>query len=645
MSAAQAWRWLPALLLATTLAQAGEATPALRVERAERLLLIGAQNSLPALPAQLQETPAGDWQTVSLPDVAMQRAPLESPAAGVQTTWYRLPLPAAQREATEPLFFYLPRWQTVGQVALYGDGRLLWRSRGDPVWNAFNQPLWLALDALDGAPRPHELLLRMDSLAGFGGGISQIWLGPESQLIGAKRLRLGLQAWLPMAIGVAFLALGLFVGGIWLRRRQEAVYLLFFLASLAYTLRYLHYVGPLDTRLISSAWFGWLTVSSLGWLTLAGVLLNFRLCGRRFAWLEGAALASLLGAGLLTLPWWQSSERIANLAVLCYGLLGLILACALPILLWVSWRSDSAVARALSLLMVAALPLAFHDLLLQNYQLDLAQPYLLPYWEIGFCLLFSYVLYQRYLESIGGLERSQEVLAQRLAEREAELLESHRQLREVERRETLAGERQRLMRDMHDGLGSSLTGALQMAAHGQGAALDLEQALRDCLDELRLTLDSLEPLEADLGVLLGAWRYRLQPRLEASGLRLRWSMGELPALVWLGPSNALQVLRIVQEVVSNIVKHAQAREIGIGVLAEGEGILLRVSDDGSGFVPDQAAPVPGGRGLGNIRNRATALQGRVDWQRRESGQGTRFRLWLPLAAEQTTAEDVRRAAD
>lgn len=568
----------------------------------------------------------GPWQPVSLPHIGSVRGLALQEPPRVATIFYRLPVPQSE----QPLFLYLPRWQTVGQLAIYGDGRLLWHSRGDKVWNGFNTPLWLALNAPDGRAPPRQLLLRMDTTEGLGAGVSSLWLGTEEELLSSYRLRLAAQVLLPAGIGVAVLALGLFALGVWSQRRQEPIYGLFFITAVLYCLRILHFLGPLDTRLMSAEWFGWITINSIGWLVAITQLFILRLCERRMRWLEAGLLGFMMLSTLLTLPLWQSAEHIAGLASVCYLGGGIMFLISLPLVIREAHRSESRLARWLAWGNLLALAVGVHDWLLQNYRLDLDAFYLVPYWQIGFCLLFCIVLGQRYLASIRGLELSHEVLARRLAEREAELEASHSQLREVERREVLAGERQRLMQDMHDGLGSSLTGALRMVGRGASSSADLERVLLDCIDELKLTIDSLEPIEADLVLLLATFRSRLQPRLEAAGVHLRWAMGELPELTWLTPGNALHVLRILQEVIGNILKHASASQISMLTSYADGCIHVVVEDNGAGFRPSLQGG-GAGRGLGNIHQRATALRARAEWQNTEGQPGTLFILSLPLS--------------
>jgi signal transduction histidine kinase len=156
---------------------------------------------------------------------------------------------------------------------------------------------------------------------------------------------------------------------------------------------------------------------------------------------------------------------------------------------------------------------------------------------------------------------------------------------------------------------------------------------------LKLTLDSLEPVEADLLLLLATLRYRLAPRLEGTGVSLRWEVQELPALQWLDPSSALHILRIVQESIANILRHTRATEIRVGTSVAGAGVQVTIEDNGQGFDVQRATssglPATAGRGLQNQRRRALAIGATVSWESRSTG--TRFVLWLPLDRDAVVA--------
>jgi signal transduction histidine kinase len=218
----------------------------------------------------------------------------------------------------------------------------------------------------------------------------------------------------------------------------------------------------------------------------------------------------------------------------------------------------------------------------------------------------------------------------RLHDREAELAATYERLRESERQQMLIGERQRLMRDMHDGVGSSLIGALAVVERGEVDARETAQLLRDCLDDLKLAIDSLEPVDTDLLLLLATARYRLEPRFEQAGVRLAWTVEDLPPLPKITPEHALHILRIVQEVFTNIVKHAQAREVRLSVAPAAGAVSITIIDDGVGFAQAALAAKPGrkGRGLSNLTTRAAAIGAAIRW---DSQPGrTRIELSIPL---------------
>lgn len=626
------WGWIRIPVLAAVaclLTAPAQAQETVHVTQIERLILPEIATPVAPPPKEVAGLPESGWQQVSLPDVALPRLPGEAHPEATQTVWYRFALNSEQQTHAGSLYFYLPRWQTVGQVSLYGDGRLLWKSEGDLVWNGFNQPVWVSLDP-PGQMRPKTLLLRMDSVPGLGGGISSVWVGEAASLAWRYQSRKLIQADLMRAASVAFAVLGLFSLSVWWRRRHESMYLLCFIASVCFVARYMHFITPLNTTWISSAWFGWVSVNSVSWMVAVILVFNFRLCKKYYRWLEIGIITSVALHGVLTLPWLASSEGIAALAVYAYLIVLVFTIPAAFMALRASWQARSGSGLIVAMISVLGFPLAVHDVMLQTYQLDLENVYLLPLAQMGFCVMFAIIIHRRYISGIESLERSHEVLAQRLQERETELEASHARLREIERREVLSKERQRLMRDMHDGLGGSLTGALRMMEHGEYEEGRLKSALRDCVDELRLTIDSLEPVESDISVLLASLRFRLQPRLEAAGIQLHWRVEALPPLPWLTPGHAMHVMRIVQEVVTNIIKHAEAVNILFTTETDGEHACIYIDDNGRGFAGAPLSAV-GGHGLDNIAYRAGMLGGMASWTLRAPELGTRFCLRLPLA--------------
>lgn len=91
----------------------------------------------------------------------------------------------------------------------------------------------------------------------------------------------------------------------------------------------------------------------------------------------------------------------------------------------------------------------------------------------------------------------------------------------------------------------------------------------------------------------------------------------------MAPRRMLQVLRVIQEAITNAVRHAGATKILVAVRYMGDHeYVIQVEDDGVGIADD----VSPGRGLSNMRRRARELGGTLDIRRRSVGQGTEVRL-------------------
>ncbi|MCB1636829.1 MAG: hypothetical protein KDI51_19735, partial [Xanthomonadales bacterium] len=141
-------------------------------------------------------------------------------------------------------------------------------------------------------------------------------------------------------------------------------------------------------------------------------------------------------------------------------------------------------------------------------------PYLL-HWGILYLLVLLLVgQIRRILNALHTAEHAQSQLSQALAQRTLELQQEFRRRQQAEQAQTLAEERQRIMRDMHDGVGGQLVALIGQVEHGGLQPGHFRQQLRRSLDDLRLMIDSLDDACADLGVALGMLRQRLQASLQ-----------------------------------------------------------------------------------------------------------------------------------
>src|SRR5262249_61208883 len=94
----------------------------------------------------------------------------------------------------------------------------------------------------------------------------------------------------------------------------------------------------------------------------------------------------------------------------------------------------------------------------------------------------------------------------------------------------VAEERDRIMRERQEGVGGQRVSTLAMGESGRFGPEAVADALHGALDDMRLVIDSLEPVEGDLLAILGAARERLEPRLRRHGISFDWRGGGSPPL-------------------------------------------------------------------------------------------------------------------
>jgi signal transduction histidine kinase len=218
-----------------------------------------------------------------------------------------------------------------------------------------------------------------------------------------------------------------------------------------------------------------------------------------------------------------------------------------------------------------------------------------------------------------------ETLARKVEDREREIERQHAALRAQEGERVLAAERGRIMSDVHDGIGSQLLGLLIQAKSSQTTPEKLVDGLQAALDDLYLVVDSLDTVEGSLETALGTFRTRIEPKCQAAGVSLSWDMDAAGGARVASPTAVLQICRILQEAVSNAIRHGRATQLALKLKTDDRSTTLSLSDNGIGFNP---ANVTGkGRGLANMRKRAHSIG--ATFEMTGSNSGTTITLTVP----------------
>lgn len=221
------------------------------------------------------------------------------------------------------------------------------------------------------------------------------------------------------------------------------------------------------------------------------------------------------------------------------------------------------------------------------------------------------------------------------------------QIRQAARQE----ERTRLARDLHDAVKQQIfvmqtaaaTAQTRFDADPAGAKVAIDQvrtSAREAMTEMEAMVDQLQAAPLEINGLIGAIRKQAEALGFRTGAQVDVDLGELPAgrgLAAFRPAALQTVLRVAQEALANVGRHARARNVHVSLGLISGHLVLTVRDDGSGFEVGHRR----GMGLENMAVRAAEVGG--DFEVVSTiGQGTVVRFSVPY--ENPTAGDYRKRA-
>lgn len=200
-------------------------------------------------------------------------------------------------------------------------------------------------------------------------------------------------------------------------------------------------------------------------------------------------------------------------------------------------------------------------------------------------------------------------------------------------------ERKRIAIELHDGLGQNLLLAVNRAALATRESLtpdtaksrlrDVEALLRDAIQEVRTVSQNLRPAHLEKIGLTKSIEAMVRQVGESAAIQFHCRIDPVDLVV---PRDAtIQIFRIIQEALNNVIKHSMATEAWVTIEASSENVVFEIRDNGRGF--DAAArllargPAGLGLGLGGMSERVRLLGGRWDCTS-SPGQGTTIRITL-----------------
>jgi signal transduction histidine kinase len=581
----------------------------------------------------LAETPPVDgWRAGAFPVWLLDGIGDRTAAKGA--LWLRVQTPAETLRQPTAILSHCLR----DRVAVYLNGTPVGRTfqRNDDLTTSWNDPIAVELPPALVRPGVNEIAVRLDTNGYHVPHACGLWLAPLGSALDWAERRKMVVADGPAVISLAILLFSIGMLGLWIARPKEVAAGWLGAAGVIWWVRNLHYwvaTAPMPPFL-----FWDVTVLSLFGMMFciygfAAHFLGVPGRSRVLRWLMVLVVGLVLYKTAMAMigreeAWSQFAAGIVGVA------LTVLLAQA-------AWRKPDLTRVSMLTAMVLGLAISLSDLAM-FFRVESRDAwfafYAQPYAGVLIFGVFIFVLSQRMLASLDAVETLNAGLEQSMRETTARLVASEEARREMVVRLALDTERDRLMREIHDGVGSSLVMALARSRDRSMTQAETEALLQRCLTDLKLTVDSLEPVDGDVAALLASLRHRLGDDLARAGLTVDWRIDpSTPPVVWLDPPRSLHILRIVQEALANVVAHAGADRVtlavGPQVLDGVRGVTVTVRDNGRGL--PVAAQATSGRGLAGMRRRAAAIGARLDVGA-ASPTGAMVQLWLPLMEPRAT---------
>ncbi len=534
--------------------------------------------------------------------------------------WYRFELPLAE----------VPRWvhgvfiprDSAAAMGFWLNGTVIGGTlRPDVQVRRNHQPYLTGAPPALFRPGKNVLHVRVQANPDLRQGLTRVWFGYSAELRAIWLRHYKVHVLLVVAFGLVSLTAGVAALALWARTRRDPAVLWFGLSALLLGAPSLvgfafglPSPGPMLElwRLVQV--YAYAPALAIGALYLADVGSRRRSIAIWLLFALGLAVPTALGE-----KWLATAFAVLGVPVV------LLLAVSIVLMIVRSGGAlwlRAAAAGALAI----AIALAVHDLAHWLGWIDFDRLALFPFAAPALTLSVGALVGSRHFDAVRELAESKATLEARVVERTAQIEQAHEHLRALESEQATVHERQRIMADMHDGLGASLVGLLGAVQTGNAGREELERRAHAALQELRLAVDSLDTPPGDLNMALGTVRHRLRDPIEASGVAFDWQVADLPRLEHFSPTRILHLQRFLFEAVSNALRHAGAKRISVAARADADAVEVSVTDDGRGL---NSATAPGGRGLMIMQRRASALGASLEvWS---PGAGTRVTLRIPLA--------------
>ncbi|MDH5204186.1 MAG: ATP-binding protein [Hylemonella sp.] len=467
------------------------------------------------------------------------------------------------------------------------------------------------------------LQVRINADGGRRAGLSRVLIGAEDEMRERYEWSYRWRVTGQIVVAVFSLVVGVIALMLWLTQQErvpgrpavrEGVYLSAGIAMLCWMLRMVD--GALTRPPLPWPWWGLLQNMAYAGFVFSAALFCHRVAGwhllKSMRWVRLVVAALLLAAPVLFYLGLTRHED--SLITGWYGVVTFLFVGYSVFYIAASLRHPNTERLLVTVVGVFNVGVGVRDwIVIRAANNNFEQVSWMRFSSALFGLALGYIVITRFRAASEQVRDLMQNMAEKIRNKEQELALSYRELEQLAREQARTAERGRILRDMHDGVGSHLSAAIRQLQSGKSNREELLQTLRDSLDQLKLSIDAMNLAPGDVTAMLAGLRYRLESRFKALDLELIWDVDLVAPLAGLDTRAMQQLQFMVFEAISNVLQHAQAKRLMLEFKAAAEGgATLRIIDDGRGFEPGSVER----NGLKSLRERAAAIGAGLNIERR-----------------------------
>ena len=535
-----------------------------------------------------------------------------------------------------PLAIYIPRLGNRFAVILNGKPLAHSAVFGDIAADSAQRPYFLKLPAELITPTHNVIEIQLEGEKNRYAGLSTVHVGAEQEIYKRYLRRYSIQtagSFAVMVASIVFAGLSL----LFWRATKDKSYILFTLMCALWSIRTSYAI--IERAPFEYHWWTFLVDICYAGVVSCIVLFCTNTLNLKFKKTLWVITVCFLLASLLLISWHAFGE--INAVRQWWAFLMLIFVALTSVMVINAWYFDrQPTSAALASAGGVALMLGAYDHITVFYSKDGYGNFAISRYAILFFLMaMGWILADRFLKLLGREKTLRIEVAEELRIKKVALE------KELSEKETLLSqtahdmERQRLLQDLHDGMGLQLNGLMGLVENGDLNRGELTTEVRTTLEQLRVMMDGTESFDGSLAELFGHIRYRMETRLSRHGVVLQWH-GLLDQITQekVKPASALNLQRVMFELCTNIIKHAKANLVSVDIqiidkLESGDQLRIVVMDDGVGLgshAQASASAAHSGAGTMSVKRRVTELNANYDLAT-GTFKGTQHVLLIPLA--------------